>query len=205
MSSLKDKVNKIFKNAVNKGAYREGIDKIEDLIEDKEIKDEEILYNLGFLYDHYSFELKPEKRKEMEEKAMSLYKKTLEINPDYYNATWGIARIYGYRKSKKALPYAKEAYKKHKKKTGNQDFAQNVAAIYNILGNYEEAEKWYKKPLDETDQPGMFANIVNFYRKTDQLNKVKPFLEKGRRLFEKKSDSFKKSLVGKKIKEEFEK
>jgi len=204
MSSSKNKARDIFKRAVDKGDYKKGIKEMNKLIDDKEVEDEEILYNLAFLYDHYSFDLEQNERKKMEEKAINLYKKVLEINPDYYNAIWGIARIYGYRKSKKALPYAKKAYEKHKKESGNEDFAQNVASIYNILGDYKKAEKWYKKPLDKTDQPGMFANIVNFYRKTNQLEKIESYLKKGKELFKRKPKFFKKSLVGQRIKEALE-
>lgn len=204
MSILKNKVREIFNNAISKENYEEGINEIESLIKNKVIKDEEIFYNLGFLCDHHSFDVNSKKRKELQEKAIKLYKKALKINSNYYNATWGIARVYGYRKDKKALFYAKEAYQKHKEESRNEDFAQNVASIYNILGDYKKAEEWYKKPLDKTDQPGMFANIINFYIKTNQTDKIEPFLEKGRKLFKEKPESFKKSLVGKNIKKVFE-
>lgn len=202
--SIFSEINEIFKSALKTGSYKQGIEQIGKVLGGQELKDEKILYKIGFLYDHLALEKEGREREELEDKAMSFYERALDVNKDYYNALWGIGRIYWHRNSKEALPYAEAAYEKHKEKTGNEDFSQNVGLVYESLGDHESAEVWLKKPLDSTDDPGMFSNLINLYRKTAQFEKAKKYAARAKELFDKKDESYKESLVGKMIEKAIE-
>lgn len=101
------------------------------------------LTDLGLMYDHlveYGKKLPPRKiMHKNESKALELYRRAIKIDPKFAPAWWGMARVWWHRHSKKALPYAKKAYKV----SGSSRYLHMIALVYEGVGQNEKAEKYY--------------------------------------------------------------
>ena len=198
-------INKIFERAANNYKYRWGIQKIEKLLK-KNINfiSEDILCKLGFLYDHLALKQKKINLKKFyENKAIKLYQQALKINPKSHRATWGIGRVWWHRKNKRAISYATRAYRLKKINDGKIGlYAQNIGLIYEAIGNYKKAEYWLLRGMKENKKDfGSYINLEVFYRLIKNFNKAKKCAVKLKKLYDKESISFKKTLWGKKIQE----
>ena len=196
----KDSVSLIFQNSIKNLRYREGIKEVEkEIRRHPELADAPAFYKLGFLSDHAALYCRgAKKKKEFEEKAIAFYKCSLKINPDYYNAIWGIGRVWWHRNSVRAIPYAVKAYELHKKETGSNSFAQNVGSVYADVGDYRNAEKWFKKALRDGKKENIWAYLalVKLYGKEGAANKEKKYRRMLSALFKKQSIAFRKGSMG---------
>lgn len=126
------------------------------------------LTRLGLLYDHAAM-IDSKKRTFLNNQARHNYLTALELDPEFYSAWWGLGRIFWHQNDKRALPYAKKAYrlaKKEKNDTVGQ-FAQNIALIYKGFGNNVRAEHWFRRGIKESPQEwGMYYNLMCFYLDT---------------------------------------
>ena len=195
------RLEEIFLEASDNFKYTWGIKEFDKILDRySEVKNEKILYRLGQLYDHLA--MKDEENKEKhEKKALNIYNKILEINPESQKATWGIARVYWHRFSEEAVPYAKKAYKLAKK---NKDkyglYAQHIGLVYESLENYNKAEKWLKKGLElEPDNWEMYLNLLVFYRLISDFEKSKEIAKKLNKLYKKEPQEFRNSAWGRRI------
>ncbi len=166
-------------------------------------KNEEMLHRLGLMYDHVFFKDRA-KQKPYEDKAISIYKAILKINPNSYKATWGIGRVWWHRKNKKALPYVLAAYElisKTKDPAAPKGlYTQNVGMIYEMLGDVRKAEQWYKKGIKVTPEDwGVYLNIISFYHRKKTVIKAKPFLPKYEQLLKKEPREFFDTAWGKQV------
>lgn len=164
---------------------------------------EDALQKLGFLYDHAALRQSTIKKKQLEEKAISLYQEVLAINPQSYRALWGIGRVWWHRKNKKAISYALKAYhlkRKLKKKSGL--YPQNIGLIYEALGNMRRAEYWLLRGLKENKKDfGSYLNLVVFYRFVKKFDKAKKYAKQLEFHFKRTPKKFQDTPWGKKINE----
>ncbi|MBI2482325.1 MAG: hypothetical protein HYV76_02075 [Candidatus Vogelbacteria bacterium] len=201
--SSKQQINEIVRTAMLNYNYKKAIQDIEKILKKHPIlRDEQRLCDLGMLYDHQAMvEKNVLKRKEYEKTAFKLYREILTINPgsmyDSY-ALWGIGRIWLHRKNKKALKYAKEAAVLTKKMTGKAGgMLLNVGLVYDELGNYKQAERWYLKTIKEDPgQLGLYINLTTLYFKYRRLDRLKKILPTLKKLYEKEPDQFKQTKWG---------
>ncbi len=199
-------IHEIFEEATLTMSYKLGIKKAEKLMgkynSSREISSRS-WEELGFLYDHAGFQTKnPIERKKLERKAFLFYKKSLTKNQKNINAVWGIARIWWHRKSKRALSYAIQAYRMHKKTTRRNDFGGNVGLIYESLGKYKKAAEWYMKTLKTTRRSDIDARLVIYshltrlYYHQKELQKLRYYQDKSKKLYDVKDLKFKRSATG---------
>lgn len=195
----------IFKEANHNKKNVWGIKRFESLLNKypEFRKNESVLHRLGLMYDHV-FLKDPAKQKPYEDKAISIYKAILKINPDSYKATWGIGRVWWHRKNKKALPYVLAAYdliKKVKDPAAPKGlYTQNVGMIYEMLGDMRNAEQWYKKGIKVTPEDwGVYLNVIGFYNRQKNPAKAKPFLPKYAQLLKKEPKEFFDTAWGKQV------
>lgn len=196
-------INEIFQKTVNNFKYEDGVKQIESILKRNPnlYNNERVLYNLGFLYDHIAFHEKMvKKRKLYEKRALQLYKRGLKFNPQSTDLTWGIGRVWWHRNSKRALPHALKAYKLAKKYLSDGGgFAQNVANIYLMLGDFKRAEHWYLRALKEERHKsfGSYGNVIMFYKKTNQIKKAQLYAKKMQELYAHAPAKLKNSPSGK--------
>lgn len=197
------KIAKIFDFAAKNYTYKKGADKIEKIIKlHPEFKNESTLCDLGFLYDHMAINQKNNSLKNnYERKAFGLYRQALRSNPRSINATWGIGRIWWHRKNIKAIKYAVKAAQLMKKISGSSGLMlQNIGLVYEDLSNTKQAEYWYKQGIKEEPKKwGGYYNILNLYQKQRRINEIQKLLPIMKRLYQKESIEFKKTLWGKYI------
>ena len=161
---------------------------------------ERIMVDLGTLYDHAALKTKDGKEvKRLEGIAFTWYRKALRKKPNYYNAVWGIARIYWHHEDQRALPYALKAYRMHKKysETNKEGFALNVANVYVSLKQYTKAELWYKKCLTtrpREDWLGIYLNMTHLYRDWEKPKLALRYAQKALAEFKKKPLAFRKTV-----------
>jgi len=191
----------IFNRATYKGKYKNAVLEMERLI--KKYPNEKssiVFYQMGFLYDHLALNQKGKMQRLSEERALQSYKKSLEYDPNNYFSIWGIGRVWWHRKDKRAIGYAKQAYKMAKKisKEGGA-FAQSVGVVYEVLDNDKRAEYWYLKSVKEEKRKasGSYANIIEFYKKKGNIKEVRHYAKKMEKLYARESEDFKKTSFGK--------
>lgn len=202
MKSYKKNFEIVFYDAADNFKYFSGIKNFEKLFKKypEAEKDDLILSRLGMMYDHLALKY-PTKRIKYENKALSLYKKALKFNPNSHKATWGIGRIWWHRKSKKALPYAIKAIRLAKKSRDPYGiYISNVGLVYKFIGNDKLAEKWFLKAIKiEPNNWGIYLNLIVLYEKNKQVDKIKKYLPKFKKLVKKEDRSFFKTNWGKRI------
>lgn len=126
-------------------------------------------YRLALFYDHAATSAKNKKYfNKYLKRAKIIYQAILKNNPNYFHALYGIGRIYRIKKNyKKALKYQIAAYNKMIKLPKPQRGALAIGLTYEEIGDYKNAEKWYKKEiklLPKNDFGGIL-NIFYFYKK----------------------------------------
>lgn len=199
----KQKILNIFDLSAKNYKYKEGIEKIEKIIEiHPELKNESTLCDLGFLYDHLALKQKNKLLKnKYEEKAFNLYRGAIKKNNQSINAIWGIGRVWWHRKDKKAIKYAIKAANLMKKLNGSAGLMlQNIGLVYEDLGDLKLAERWYLRGLKE--EPNKFSgyyNLLNLYRKQERFKKIQKLLPIFKKLYQKETAKFKKTSWGKDI------
>ncbi|KKS39878.1 MAG: hypothetical protein UV04_C0034G0003 [Candidatus Gottesmanbacteria bacterium GW2011_GWA2_42_16] len=170
------------------------------LVKNPELKNEQTLSKLGFLYDHLAFFSKNKiLQPKYEQEALRLYNQALKYNPDSVSAIWGIGRIWWHRKNKKAIKYARRAARLAVKQDPELSVMyMNLAVVYETLGNLKRAEYWYRYVLKkEPNFFGAYYGLAEMYyvkdvpNKADKISKLLPQLIK---LYKKES---KKSLGSK--------
>mgnify|MGYP001615148516 CR=1 FL=1 len=142
--------------------------------------DEGVFCRLGLLVDHLAFAATKKEARKIEQVALRIYSYVLARKPDSQRATWGIGRVYLHRHSRKALPYAKRAFRLSKKEgvsTGMR--AQCVGLVYENLGEYRNAALWLRRGLRENpDDWGMYLNLVTFHRYRKQFRSATRYAAK---------------------------
>ncbi len=197
----------VFDSYTNTYKYADGVKKFEKYFSKHlTVFDEELMCKFGLLYDHYALQMKNQKaRRDLERKALKIYHLVLKKYPHSHKALWGIGRVWWHRKNKRAIFYVQQAYKFAQKRGKKGIYTQNVGLVYESLREYKKAEQWLKKGLREDEKNwGVYVNIVNFYRLTNQFKKSRRYAPIGMRLFQKDTTaSFKKTPWGKKVRELF--
>lgn len=136
-------------------------------------------YQLALLYDHIAMMNQGRLKKKIFhaylKKAEGLYCKILKENPRYFHALYGVGRIYHIKKEyKKGLRFQIRAYRQMLKLPRNQRGALAIGSIYESLGDYKNAERWYRK--EHHDAPrrdfGTTLNLFLFYRKHGNRRKA---------------------------------
>ncbi len=196
-------VENIFRKYSDSFEYKRGVVELRRILKkNSKLINPKSLSRLGFLYDHLVLQQKSKSsRKKLEDKALSLYRQALRLNPNFTGAVWGIGRVWWHRRSNKAIPYALRAYKLYKKEGGKGGlYAQNVGLVYESLGIYREAEKWLLKGLAENDKDfGVYLNLVVFYRLTHKFTKAKFFSKKLDQLYREEPYKFRRTPWGRRI------
>lgn len=136
----------------------------------------------------------------------SLYRSALKINPNSPNAVCGIARVWWYRKSKRAVAYALKVYRLAKKNEKNTNaialYAQHVGLVYENLGNYRMAERWLLRGIKggvRSFDP--YLNLVVFYRLTNNFEEAKKYAPYAWKFYKNQPEAFRQTLWGRKIRE----
>jgi tetratricopeptide (TPR) repeat protein len=197
-------LQKKFDVFTNNLSYQEGISYFESiLLHFPELRGEDFLCKLGFLYDHLALREKGDRKKKHENKAISLYQEALHYNARSFRALWGIARVWWHRKDKKALQYASRAYRLKKAIDGTSGlYAQHIGLIYESLGNFRGAERWLLRGMREhPDELGSYLNLVVFYRFLKRYDRAQYHAETLSLLFQKQPQSFRRSPWGLQIAE----
>ena len=198
------KIKSIFDRSTNHFRYRWGIWEIEKMLKtDRHLSSSEnALCSLGLLYDHLPSRKTPlRQRRKYEDKALTLYRRALKVNPKSARATWGIGRVWWHRKNRKAIAYALRAYQL-RKRSGERVglYAQNVGLVYEFLGDYKNAERWLLRGLKENLHDfGSYLNLVVFYKLVGRLKDAKRYTLVLNKLYKKEPLSFKKTPWGKRI------
>lgn len=144
--------------------------------------DESLEYDLGTLYDHYViFKIKKmnneERKKIYLEKAETIYKKILTKNQKNFFAFHGLSRVYLTKEDyKKAIYFELKAYKLMQNLPKNKKGVLAVGNIYLLKKDYKNAEKWFKKELNDLGESnlGANANLMTFYIETKNYKKALP-------------------------------
>lgn len=143
-------------------------------------------YKYGMLYDHLAIKIiKKGKRgryiSRYLDKAENLYKEALIKDPGYLLGFRGLARVYEVRKKYKvAIKYALTAYKLWRKLPRNKKGALGIGSFYEVIGDYKNAEKWYKRELKELGDKdiGAVFNIFMFYKRVGEKDKANAYGKK---------------------------
>lgn len=169
-------IKRIFNSATVNFNYREAANKIENILDkNPQIKNEQTLSNLGFLYDHLAFFCKNKILKQKYEKeALTLYYQVLRLNPDSVAATWGVGRIWWHRKNKKAIKYARRAAQLAVRQDPKlSSMYMNLAVVHETLGNLKKAEYWYRYVIKkEPNFFGAYYGLTEMYYVNDVPNKA---------------------------------
>ena len=198
------KIEEIFRAAANNYRYKWGIQQLEKLgRKNREMtRNYFFLCHLGLLYDHLALKKKGQERKKLEDKAIKFYQKAIKINPKFPGAVWGIGRVWWHRKSKKAVQYAKRAFRLAKTSDLPAGlYAQGVGLAYKALGDYKKSEWWFIKGIKEDpDDWGVYVNPALFYKNVKKdKRRVLMYTKKLEKLFQKSPRSVKETLWGKTI------
>lgn len=163
--------------------------------------DEKMFCRFGLLVDHLAFKAIPKKRKEFERLALKIYSYVLERVPRSYRAMWGIGRVCLHRHSPKALLYAKRAYRLAKQAGVHKGiWMQHIGIVYENLGMYENAIRWFKRGLRESPNDwGMHLNLVGYYRLRKQFRAARRQAVVLEKLIKKEPPRFLETPWGKKI------
>lgn len=173
--------------------------------------DEDLMYQLGMLYDHLGQRFRYlssssnsgikkrnylKKSNQYFHKALDTYRSMLKENPRSYFALYGIGKVYrGKRNFKKALLYSKKAYRISK---GD---ISGIGVIYQKMGNDKMALYWHKKELKDRGENdyGALINLVSFSHRLYQ-ERMRKYALRLKRHFDKESMSFRKSEWGRSLK-----
>ncbi len=166
-----------------------------------DLADEEILCKLGLLYDHWALRESPPERRELEGKALILYRKILRLDPDSSRAWWGMGRVWWHRRSRKALPYALKAYRLKKRSRESVGlYPQHIGLIYESLNDHRKAELWLQRGARENPGDyGSYLNLVVFYRARNKDEKAERYALRLKELFAREPRSFRMTPWGKRI------
>lgn len=205
-NQLQKRINSIFRSAVAKQTYGEGISQIQRLLKREARKGLSgiTLEQLGFLYDHAALQKRDSAaRRAYEQQALSYYRRAIRLNQKDPFSMWGIGRIWWHRKDKRALLYAQKAYRLAKIcKIDFGPFGQNIAFIYDeIFEKYAFAERWYLRALKEEKRKTVrsYANLVQFYVKHGKDAQARRFARKMNLLFKKTPLEFQASRSGRRL------
>ncbi len=196
------KLLQIYSRAVNSFKYREGVIKIEKALRQRpDLADEEVLCKLGLLYDHWALKQSEIKRRELEDKALALYRRALRLNPDSARAWWGMGRVWWHRKNRKALTFALKAYRiKKRKKEPVGLYPQHIGLIYEFLNDHRKAERWLLRGARENPGDyGSYLNLVVFYNARNDVKQAGRHAMKLKELFAKEPHGFRATPWGKRI------
>lgn len=169
----------------------------------KFILDDNLLYQLGLLYDHQAALVQKINRQQANlylEYARDTYTDIIKRNPKNFFALYGLARVYANQNNfKKAVIYAKRAYGEKNKLPQGQKGSLPVGGFYERAGNLKAAEKWYKKELEDLggNEFGALMNLLIFYNRTKQSEKARSLAPRAEWLMqtEFKKDIYKNSPV----------
>lgn len=186
--------HKILAEAVSNKKYNKAIKVFEKNI-NFVLKNDDLMYKLGLLYDHLAGKLKISKKpnyKKYLEKAEKIYKELLKKNKNNFFALYGLARINSLKnKHKKAIKYAIMAYKKKSELPYKLKGALPVAPFFEVIGDNKKAEYWYKKEFkDSPNDFGACLNLFYFYYFNKNYKKAKKLINKVEELMK---NEFKKS------------
>ena len=181
-NQIKRYLYKISGHAIANKKYRWGINILEKYAKRYSFNENE-KYRLGLLYDHLAMKIKLVKNEKQKrdlfehylKKAKIIYKDILKENPKYLHAIYGLGRIYNIEGDcDKALYYQKKAFKQMIKLPKNQRGALAIGVIYQKMGDYKNAEKWYLKEYKacRKDDFGTNLNLFNFYKTTKKYKKA---------------------------------
>ena len=137
------------------GKHREGLELLKKYLKTHKTTDR-VKLHLAFFYYHRHYL----------EKAAKIYMEVLRNNKDCMSTLQFLARVYGLMKRKEAIALATTAYTL----SPNFVMANNLAGIYEMLGQNELAEYWYKKCLrlaqNKEEKLVIKSNLVFLYKKT---------------------------------------
>jgi len=200
------KLRKIFKDTTNALKWERGLLEYGKILtgHPEYKKNEDVLCNLGFLYDHAALWKDRKERRTYEDRALKLYKAALKVNPKSARATWGIGRVWWHREDKRAVSYAKKAHRLKRQKGDELGLSsQTIGLVYNSLGNDKKAEKWLLQGMKESPEDfSVYLNLVQFYRGQKNFGKAREYAKILEKLYKKESSKFKKTGWGRIIKNE---
>ena len=190
---------RIYEPMADNFAYADGITFLERFIKkNPNTYDEGVFYYLGLFYDHLA-QKQLKRAAELERKARAMYRKILRHDPDSPRGWWGLARVWWHRGSRRALPYARKAYlSAQRKKDDVGGYARNIGSVYQHLGNYRNAERWFLKSLAiDSSGWGTYLNLMNLYTTMGDTAKASQCRKKIRELLRHETPTFKKTRWGK--------
>lgn len=137
------------------GKHREGLEFLKKYLKTHKTTDR-VKLHLAFFYYHRHYL----------EKAAKIYMEVLRNNKDCISALQFLARVYGLMKRNEAIALATTVYAL----SPNFVMANNLAGIYEMLGQNELAERWYKKCLrlgqSKEEKFVIKSNLAFLYKKT---------------------------------------
>lgn len=145
------------------------------------IFDDNLLYQLGLLYDHKG-------TVKCLKKAHAIYTDLLRKNSKNFFALLGMARVLASKKRyQEAIRYAKRAYREKNKLPIGQKGALAIGHFYKIAGDLKGAERWYKKELKDLggNESGAFFNLFLFYSSIGKHKKAYSLAFKAEELMKK--------------------
>jgi superkiller protein 3 len=189
--SLKQRkeINKIKRQALSNFRYKRAIEFYEKLLKRYNLSTKD-LCDLGLFYDHLSIFNKKELKNKTknEKKALSYYKKALQINPKELSAIEGIGRIWWHRKNKKAIEYYKKGLKLSQTPRQKSLFLECLGNINATLKQYKKAIKNYEEALEKSpiSKVSIFNNLSLLYKNIGNLPKAKYYAKTALNLIKKR-------------------
>ena len=138
--------------------------KAEELIAKEDLgKDEALLYfKIGRTYDDLSDKYK-DKKDEYIKRAKDYYRKTLELDNEFYYANLNLGSIY--EKENMLDDALKLMLLANKTEPDEKMSAYNLGVIYAKLGDYDNAIKYYKEEISKEDfYPFAYYNLGIIYK-----------------------------------------
>ena len=193
---IKNYLNGVAMEADAKRKYRWAIS-IYEKYNKEYLFDENLKYKLALFYDHLViFKIEKIKNtrkrkyllKQYIEKAKEIYEDIYKNNPKYPLAPRGLSRIYQILgDTKKALRFAILSYRLMKLLPRNQRGSLAIGNIYLTMGDFKNAEKWFKKELNYLGKNDLGANtnLMICYLMNKQYKKALPYALRAEKLLTK--------------------
>lgn len=193
---IMDYLNKVAMEADAKRKYRWAIF-IYEKYNKKYFFDENLKYKLALFYDHLIiFKIEKIKNvrkrnrllKQYAEKAKRIYEDIYKQNPKYPLAPRGLSRVYQILgDTKKSIRFAILSYRLMKLLPKNQRGSLAIGNIYLTMGDFKNAEKWFKKELNYLGKNdlGANANLMICYLTNKQYKKALPYALRAEKLLAK--------------------
>ena len=175
------KLEKLVDLALKNGDYQSPIPQIKSALK-TDPQNEDLLYNLGILYDHLAQTQKTFFAKLiLHHKAKSIYQQILKHNSNSKKGLIGLGRIYWHKNNAtKSLSYYSQALALAPNDT---QILNSIANVYKMSGDYKQAQQYYQKTIATSQATyGTYFNFVRLLIQTKQKKKAQEILDHGKKL-----------------------